>query len=480
VARAGNTSQLRASGLAEGGKLAVRKVDSDERAVVESVAVTRPRPMSLFRSLFYFVQSYFLAILGYLAVNVIAARILGTSDFGYFVALVTAASFVGQFGLLGVHRSGLREASHANTAATLNDLRRGVRAVLLVPLPLVSAATACAVLLWRGSDTNGIVTAVLTGVLVFATGYQKVSANFLRGLGHLRAATLVTGRSGGALVALGQALSLLLVAVLVPGWGLPGVLACTVLGYALPLAWAWWLLHKSWPHHERRNRTLQDLRRVFKRDWRFSVSQAGGFLNSTVELWLAGALLSAAGMSLFAGGQRIGHLMVIPSTSLGVVFSPALARLAKKDDHNQLEPLVRTAATVATAVSGALWIPMMLAPALLLTLVLGEDFAAAAPALMFIATGYLMNSISGMSATTLSMAHREGDVAVINWCAVVLRVVSGVACAHLWGVTGLAASSALVATLYYLASWSTARWRLSISTHATLHPNLGLLRRVSG
>jgi len=436
--------------------------------------------MSLFRSLIYFVQSYLLAILGYLAVNVIAARILGTSDFGYFVALVTAANFVGQFGLLGVHRSGLREASYANAAETLNDLRRGVRAVLLVPLPVVSAATAGAVLLWRGTASDGIATAVLTGVLVFATGYQKVSANFLRGLGHVRAATLVTGRSGGALVALGQALSLLLVALLLPAWGLAGVLACTVLGYALPLAWAWWLLRKSWPPHEGRNSTMQDLRRVFKRDWRFSVSQTGGFLNSTVELWLAGAVLSAAGMSLFAGGQRIGHLMVIPSTSLSVVFSPALARLAKKDDHGQFEPLVRTAATVATAASGVLWIPMMLVPGFVLTIVLGEGFAAAAPALMFIATGYLLNSISGMSATTLSMSHREGDVAVINWCAVLLRVIAGLVCAHVWGVTGLAASSAMVATLYYLASWSTARWRLSISTHATLHPRLGLLRRVSG
>lgn len=447
---------------------------------MEPVAISRPRQMSLFRSLIHFVHSYFLAILGYLAVNVIAARILGISDFGYFVALVTATTLVGQLGLLGVHRAGLREASHATTVEALTELRRGVRAVLLIPLPIVSVATAGAVLVWRGSDPNGIATAVLTGVLVFAAGYQKLSANFLRGLGHLRAATLVTGRSGGALVSLVQAGCLLLVAWLVPGWGLAGVLAGTAVGYALPLAWAWWLLHQSWPHSERRSRTIHDLRRVFSRDWRFSVSQTGGFLNSTVELWLAGAVLSAGGMSLFAGGQRIGHLLVIPSTALAVVFSPALARLAKKDDEAQLEPLVRTASTVATVVSGVLWVPMILVPGLILTIVLGEDFAGAAPALMLLSTGYLLNSISGLSATTLSMAHHEGDVAVIHWCAVALRLLSGVVCAHFWGVTGLAASSAAIASLHYASSWSAARWRLSLSTHATLHPNLGLLRRISG
>ncbi len=437
--------------------------------------------MSLFRSLVYFVQSYLLAIVGYLAVSVLAARILGTSQFGYYVALVTAANFIGQFALMGVHRSGLREASRANSSEALNGLRRGVRAVLLVPLPAASLATAAGVLLIQGDiKPGGIATAALTGVLVFATGYQKVSANFLRGLGHLRAATLVTGRSGGALVALGQAPALAVALWLVPESGLPGVMVCTLFGYLLPLLWAWWLLHKSLPHDGVRSHTMRDLRGVLKRDWRFQFSQTGGFLNSTVELWLAGAVLSASGLSLFAGAQRIGHLMVIPSTSLSVVFSPALARLAKKDDHGHFEKLVRTAATVSASATALLWIPIMLVPGFILTLILGEGFAAAAPALMFIATGFMLNSISGMSATTLSMSHHEGDVAVINWCAVALRVVSGLVCAHFWGLTGLAASSAGVATLFYFATWSAARWRLSISTQATLHPDIGLLRRVSG
>jgi O-antigen/teichoic acid export membrane protein len=437
-------------------------------------------PLSLFRSLMYFVPSYFLAIGGYLALNVVAARILGTADFGYFVALVAATMLIGQFSLLGVHRSGLREAAHADSEETLRELRRGVRSVLLIPLPIAATATAGAVWLWRGGDPDGIATAALSGVLVFAAGYQKVSVNFLRGLGHVRAASMITGRSGGALVALVQASCVLLVAWLAPAWGLPGVLAGTAAGYVLPLVWAGWLLRRSWPHAEPPKRTLHDLRLVIKRDWRFAISQAGGFLNSTVELWLAGAILSAGATSLFAAGQRIGHLLLIPSTSLQIVFSPALARLAKKGDHGQLEPLVRTAATVSSAASGVLWVPIMLVPGLVLTIVFGEGFEAAAPVLMLLASGYLLNSISGMSATTLSMAHHEGDVALINWCAVVLRLISGVVCAGLWGVTGLAASSAAIATLHYAASWSAVRWRLSISTHATLRPKLALLGRISG
>src|SRR4051812_11587037 len=71
------------------------------------------RSTSLGRSIAYFVPSYALAILGYLALNIVAARILGPGSFGYYAVLMSVTSLVGQFSLLGVHRAGLREAARA-------------------------------------------------------------------------------------------------------------------------------------------------------------------------------------------------------------------------------------------------------------------------------------------------------------------------------------------------------------------------------
>ena len=86
-----------------------------------------------------------------------------------------------------------------------------------------------------------------------------------------------------------------------------------------------------------------------------------------------------------------------------------------------------------------------------------------------------MNSLSGMSGKALSMSHHEGDLAVITWVVVATQVVSGVICASLWGITGLAASALVISVAYYLANWVAVRRRLSISTHATLRPNLRIL-----
>lgn len=443
-------------------------------------AHVRPSPVSLLRSLMYFIPSYIVAIFGYLGVNIIAARMLGPAQFGYLVVLMTVAGFVGQFSLMGVHRAGLREAARAEDAKTLADLRRGVRAVLVVPLPMASVLTALVVGFIGPAGEPAILLAVLSGVLVYESGYQLVSVNFLRGLGHLRAASLLSGRSGGSLVAVLQVALVGLVAWVAPSSGLTGVLLGVVVGYLLPLCFVWWVLNRTWPKVERPRHTLRELRAVVKRDWRFTLSQSGGYLNSTVELWLAGAVLTAGNTSLFAASQRLGRLLVIPASTLSTVFSPAIARLASKGDRPQMQTLIRTAASVTTAVTAVAWLPMVVAPELALRVVFGAGFEEAALALVFLATGYLLNAVSGMSGTALSMSHHEGQLAKITWIIVATRIVSGLVCAYLWGITGLAASSMTISAVYYAANWGAARRRLAISTHATLHPKLSILTRIAG
>ena len=68
-------------------------------------------PMSLGRAMAWFAAAYAAAIAGYLGLSAAAGRLLGPESFGYFVVALTLALVAGQLGLMGVHRSGLREAS---------------------------------------------------------------------------------------------------------------------------------------------------------------------------------------------------------------------------------------------------------------------------------------------------------------------------------------------------------------------------------
>lgn len=432
----------------------------------------------------WFVVSYSMAILGYLVLNGAASRLLGPHDFGYFVVAITATTLLGQIGLLGVHRSGLREAARMDLTDVegLAVLRRGVRAVSLVTLPLISLISTLVtfVIVDLEDITDRWAIAVGVGVLVLLSGQQKIWANYLRGFGRVRLASLLEGRSGGALVSLLQSALVVAVWQLVPQWGLAGALAATALGFAIPVLWARSRLVAMWRHVAVKGELWHDLSIVMRRDWRFTSNQAATYLNSTVELWLAGLVLTSLATSQFGAAQRLALLLVIPLTSLQVVFAPAVSRLLAHDEDHRLQPLLRTGATMATAATAVLWIPMLLLPGKILSWAFGAGFAGAAPLLVLLTVGNIANVLTGLCGTVLIMSHHEGVVATVQWCGVGARVLLGVAAALLFGAVGVAASAGAVTVGLFAAMWFTTKRRMGVSTHLTLRPNLALIKSTAG
>ncbi len=104
--------------------------------------LTPAKHTSLAGASLWFALSYGGAILGDLAVNAIAARILG-DQFGYSVIAVTSSTLLGQLGSLASNRGGLRDAARLAPGDRdgLRNLRRDVRAVTLTLLPAISLLT---------------------------------------------------------------------------------------------------------------------------------------------------------------------------------------------------------------------------------------------------------------------------------------------------------------------------------------------------
>lgn len=458
--------------------------DRSGPGAARSGATTAVRGSSLAHSLAWFTGPYGVAIVGYLLLNAAAARFLGRDDLGAFVVAMTASSLVGQVGLFGVHRSGLREAARLapDDMVGLGRLRGGVTAVSLTTLPACAMATG-AVAFWITHDRGTTVAwgvALATTALTYLSGQQKLLANYLRGLGHARLSGLLEGRSGGAAVALAQAVLVVLVWQLRPGWDLVGALAAAAVGFLPAVVVAWVVLARRWRRAAAPRGALRNLRTVMRRDWKFAISQAGGYANSTVDLWICSLLLPASTTSLFAAGQRLAQLLLIPMTAMQVVFSPAIARLSASQDRSRLERLVRTGSTLGTALVAVACIPMLLVPRLPLDIVFGEAFRDAAPVLVLLAAAYLMNAVSGMSGVTLSMSHHEGYVARVQWIGLSLRITLGAVAAWQFGLVGIAVTSSVVTVLVYLLMWLHARSHVGVVTHATLRPQLGLLRKVAG
>lgn len=442
------------------------------------------RRTSLGGSMVWFAASLGVGTVGYLAVNAVAARLLGASDFGHFVVLVTIAIVLGQLGLLGVHRSGLREAARLadDDHEGLAELRAGARAITQLALPLAGVAGALITWFYTADRTSDhrMVLAVEVGLLAVLCGHQILWSTFLRGTGQVRIASLLEGRSGGAVVSVLQAGVLLVVLILMPWLGLAGALGAVVLGYLAPVVWARRRLAARWLAFPRRFKLLKDFRHAVARDWRYCSSQTSGALNVNVDIWVAGFVLAATDNSLFGSAQRLAALLVIPLTSVQIVFLPSISRLAAAGDRDLLTRVLRTGALLAFGVSLAVALPMLIAPGPVLSTVFGSEFAGAAALLVVLVLGALATALAGLPGPALSMSHNEGAVATANWIALAVRVPLGVLAAMFFGVWGLAVVGAAVTAMRSAGLWLRTRQLVGVNTLPTLRPSLAVLRRISG
>lgn len=440
--------------------------------------------LSLGGALGWFVVSYGFAVVGYLVMYAVAGRFLGRDSFGYFAIIMTATSVVGQLALLGVDRSGLRDVPRmgSDDDEALGHVRAGVRSVCLTTLPAIGALSGVItwVLLQSTPVGQRIALAVSVAVLTILSGHQKLWASYLRGFGDIRFASLLTGRSGGALVALVQAVLVAAVWLLWPRSGLTGVLVAIAVGYLIPVLAAYRVVLRHWSHARSRDALGAELAVVLRRDWRFASGQLSSYLNANLELWMAGALLAAGETSLFGAAQRLSLLIVTPLVTLQGVVSPVIARHWDVERPRTIESMMRTGATVAAVPMMLLLVPILIVPGHIMGLVFGQQYAAGSSVLLLLSIGSVANVLTGLCGALLTMTHEEGLVAVVQWWGLGARVVIGVGAALLVGLPGLAASAGMVTAVIWVVMWLAARYRSGVWTQPTLSPQLSVLRQTQG
>lgn len=440
------------------------------------------RRHSLGGSVWWFALSYVMSVAGFVGLNALAARALGTDDFGRFVVVYTLALVLGQVGLLGVHRAGVREVARLVSfeSAEARDLRDDLGTVSRTCLPAVAVGGGATLALALGDDEGSfLLVGTVIAALIYLTGQQKLTSNYLRGMGRVRFAGVLEGRSGGGLVVILQAALLALVMAVEANPGLTAVLAVISCGYVVPIGIGRAIISRQWVVTRRKVNHVVRLATIWRRDWRFFALSTASSTSQYVEVWLAGAVLVAADTSYFSAGHRLASLLVIPLASMQVVASPAISRLWHQQELGTLTALVRTAATLATVVTGVLLIPLMIAPDRAMSAVFGAAFADAGTVLVLLAIGMLGNVVSGLCGAVLSMSGHEGRSAVATVISLLLRLVLGFWAATSYGVIGLAVSTSVITVL--LNGWlAWIAFRTGVTTLPTARPRPRLFFQVRG
>lgn len=433
----------------------------------------------------WFASSYGLAIVGYLFVNALAARVLGPESFGAFVTIHTAALVVGQGALLGVHRTGLREAARVKTHSDPALLQLKHDATIVGRLLLPAAGVVSAAVTWLVLDEAPVRRALIAScvaALVILAGHQKLWANYLRGFGHVRLAGLLEGRSGGPLIAAGQGAALGVVAWMSPSdeRALSYALLALVIGGIAPVVLGARIARRYLSVAPSDRRWRRQLTTIARRDWKFFLLTTATALSQAVELWLAMLILGEVEGSEFAAAQRLALLIIFPLMSMQVVFSPALARMWSRGERERMQSLARTGATLAAIAATIIWVPMLVLPGAVLEAVYTEEFRTAALVLTILSVGAMCNVLSGLCGAVLSMSGHEGAPAMVMIVTLGGRLLVGAALASAFGLNGLAVGSAALSFVSNVALWAYALRVLGINTLPTLRPRLQLLRHTRG
>lgn len=415
--------------------------------------------------------------------NVVLARLLGPAEFGAVLLaqsllLPAALIAVGGLDLLAIRelrapRFSSAEAAAAppasERAAPVSFLAKSAVLVTLVALAVFAALAgglrlACGGVLAALSCQTAAEIEPLLLPLIFLSAMQLLAAGMLRALGHVVAAAFLASVLAVYAFLCVTALALLAGHHLPGAWlGVQGVLAVQALGLAAGVGFSLRAVILSEGARSGRAAALTHLARAGPS---LMLTQLLALLVSQSDVLVAGVGGTPESVAQYGVAARLSQLVSLPHLVLGGVLPPLMASALADGGHRRLEAIVRLCVTLAAAPALLLGIAFALVGRDFLGLAFGPFYAEAAPVLVILAAGNVVNVLCGPCSHALILAGREGMLNRITAASCVFCIGGG-ALASLWfGNIGLAVVYAVGLSLQGFAGAGAALALVGIRTHA--------------
>jgi O-antigen/teichoic acid export membrane protein len=394
-----------------------------------------------------------------LLVQVLLARYLGTRIFGTYASIlgvVGVVAFLADFNLSVLLA---RQVARAPEDAP-DRLAAGLAAVgLLAWLPLVLTVSWMAI---TDGRPEVVLASAAAGVASGTLAVRTVTESVLQGLRRMQpfvAAQLV----GRGLYVAGTA------AALMGGLGLVGVFGAQALG---PLAAAGvllgWFLHRvgglRWPG-------LGAVRRLVTDAVPFAANRAFGAIYIVSDLLVVSAFWPDEEVGLY----RVASILILQLPLLASILNrglyPRMSRQA--GDPEGAGEVMGFALRILLVTSLPLAVGGMLVAGPLLDLLVGPDYAAAAPLLMVMLPILPLRFVNNMLGNGLSALDRQNDRTRGTFLVAVFNVATNLALVPFLGALGAAVTT--VASEVLLLAWQVVRIRPVVGRVALAGPLLRIL-----
>ncbi len=169
------------------------------------------------------------------------------------------------------------------------------------------------------------------------------------------------------------------------------------------------------------------------------------------SLVIAGGFISASELGLLAAAQRTSLLIGFVLITINFVVAPMFASLYKSGEIDKLRDLSRKACRLNIAIASAPVLICTLFPTYVMQL-FGEEFVAAAPLLVVLALGQLINVATGSVGFLLLMSGYERCMKYITICSGTISIILLVILCQTHGVLGAAWAMAIGMAIQNLAA----------------------------
>lgn len=387
------------------------------------------------------------------AVGVQLARGLGVENYGYYGIALSILTLVGIPAELGISKLVLREVAGA---LARNDhhhlfgvLRWGNRVASAISLIAAAGVLAAGVVLnASGRSTLGV--ALLVGApMIPLMALARIHGGALQGLHYV-----VRGQIPANLLR-PVLLSALLAAAAMLGIALSpsdAIALYTLTAAAVLVVARVWLSRRLPPRVS--PKVAGNARKWLASSIPMSITDGIRTVQFELAVLLLGIMIAPAVVGLFRISHVTAMMIGVPVQIIVSAGLSSMARLHAEDDHQRLQRLLTTLARLQLAGVALLALPLVIAPAPLLTFAFGNSYAPAADALRILAVGQVINAAFGPNAALLNMTHLERRVTRAMFFALVVTSISVPPLAIVAGAEG--AAIGLVGSLL---CWNILAWR---------------------
>jgi len=408
---------------------------------------------------------------GTLVINVVLARLLPPAALGHYLTLFTlvfAGAILARLGLdRGLVRLLVEEQASGRAEASSRIGREGIA------LGTAAAVAGTLLLLVSGGHLSrllgdwGLLPAVqLSAVWLGLEAVRLIVSEVHRGYGNIRLAT-ATGDAARSAATLLAFLGLSLVATELT---LLQVVAVSCAGSLVALVAA---AVTAAPHLRRRSWTAAGPRQ--RRLLSISLPlMAFGFFGNVLyqgDILVVSAVRPAADVALYGSAARFAVALGVPFVVTQAVLGPVIGEMLVQERLGELERRVRAAAAVMMVPTLAGFAVFALFGTDVLGWVFGPFYREAAPLLVILSLGQVVNTATGLCQTVLIYSGHERLVMMATAAAATLLIVGGLLAGAFLGMLWVAVFSSLAVAAEGLWMVVLVRRRVGVWTHVPVLPS---------